>query len=56
MHGEELAGAPALVDARLGEGHVVLFSFNPFHRAFSMGSFPLVFNAMLHLGSNAGGK
>ena len=50
MHGEELAGAPAVVDAPLGRGHVVLFSFNPFHRAFTTGSYALVFNAMLHLG------
>ena len=48
MHGEELAGAPALVASPLGEGHVVMFSFDPFHRAFSTGSYPLVFNAMLN--------
>ena len=48
MHGEELAGAPALIDAPLGEGHVVLFAFNPFHRAFTTGSYALVFNAMMN--------
>jgi hypothetical protein len=46
--GEELAGAPALVDASLGSGHVVLFSFNPMWRHQTHGSFFLVFNAMLN--------
>ncbi len=47
-HGEEMAGAPALVDVPVGEGHVVLFGFDPFHRGISSGSYALVFNAMLH--------
>jgi hypothetical protein len=46
--GEELAGAPALVDASLGSGHVILFSFNPMWRHQTHGSFFLVFNAMLN--------
>lgn len=47
-NGDELAGAPALVDAQLGDGHVVLFSFNPFWRGETLGAYGLVFNAILH--------
>ncbi|HEX7050147.1 MAG TPA: M14 family zinc carboxypeptidase [Longimicrobiales bacterium] len=50
-HGAELAGAPALVDVRLGSGHVVMFSFNPMWRAGTLGSYALVFNALLHHGN-----
>jgi hypothetical protein len=46
--GEELAGTPALVDAPLGTGHVVMFNFNPMWRHETHGSFFLVFNAMLN--------
>ena len=46
--GTELAGAPALVDAPLGAGHIVMFSFNPMWRHQTQGSFALVFNAMLN--------
>ncbi len=47
-NGDELAGTPALIDAPLGDGHVVLFSFDPFHRAFSSGSYALVFNTIMN--------
>lgn len=47
----ELVGTPALIDARLGEGHVVMFSFNPFWRGGTLGSYALVFNALLHHGN-----
>ncbi len=30
--GKELSGAPAVVDAAIGDGHVVMFSINPFWR------------------------
>ena len=46
--GEELTGAPALLDAPLGNGHVVMFSFNPMWRHETHGSFFLVFNAVLN--------
>ena len=46
--GEELAGTPALIDASLGNGHVVMFGFNPMWRQETHGSFFLVFNAMLN--------
>ncbi|UCE40764.1 MAG: hypothetical protein JSV17_15155 [Candidatus Aminicenantes bacterium] len=54
--GSELAGAPAVVDCKLGEGHVVLFSINPMWRHQTHGSFFLVFNAMLHYGHLDVGK
>ncbi|HEX2166064.1 MAG TPA: M14 family zinc carboxypeptidase [Longimicrobiales bacterium] len=53
--GEELAHAPALVDVPLGAGHVVMFSFNPFWRSETLGSYALVFNALLHHGNLGAG-
>jgi hypothetical protein len=46
--GGEMANAPALVDAPLGDGHIVMFSFNPFWRGETLGSYGLVLNALLH--------
>jgi hypothetical protein len=46
--GEELAGSPALVDATIGKGHVVLFSFNPAWRSQTHGSYFFIFNALLN--------
>jgi hypothetical protein len=48
MNGEQMTAAPALIDSPLGNGHVVLFSFNPFWRSETLGSYALVFNAMMH--------
>jgi hypothetical protein len=47
-NGEELAGAPAVVDCKLGDGHIVMFSINPMWRHETHGSFCLVFNSMIH--------
>jgi len=47
-NGESLAGTPALLDVTLGEGHVILFSFNPFWRSETLGSYGLVFNTIMH--------
>jgi hypothetical protein len=47
-NGEVMLGAPVVVDASLGEGHVVLFSFNPMWRGATHGSYFLVFNTLLH--------
>jgi len=44
----EIAEKPAVVDVPHGKGHVVLFANNPMWRAETMGSFFLVFNAMLN--------
>jgi hypothetical protein len=54
-NGAELAHAPALVDVPLGSGHIVMFSFNPFWRSETLGSYALVFNALLHHGSLGAG-
>jgi hypothetical protein len=52
----ELAGTPAVVDCKLGEGHVVMFNINPMWRHQTHGSFFLVFNAMLHYDHLDAGK
>jgi hypothetical protein len=55
--GTELAQRAAVVDSPLGDGHVVLFSNNPFWRAETKGSYFLVFNAILNFDNlNAGRK
>jgi Zinc carboxypeptidase len=55
-NGGELAGSPALVDAPVGEGHVVMFAFNPFWRSGTLGSYGLLFNALLHHGNLGSGR
>ncbi|MEO8748545.1 MAG: M14 family zinc carboxypeptidase [Rhodanobacter sp.] len=47
-HGDEMAGRAAVVDARYGKGHVLLFSSNPIWRGETIGSYPLVFNAIVN--------
>ncbi len=47
-NGEEMIGMPALVDSKLGDGHIVMFSFNPMWRNQTRGSYFLVLNAMLN--------
>jgi hypothetical protein len=46
--GEELAGSPAIADVNLGQGHVVLFSFNPAWRSQTHGSYFFIFNTLLN--------
>ena len=46
--GSELAGRPAVIDAQLGNGHVVLFAIRPFWRWQTQGSFALAFNAIMN--------
>ncbi|MGH9380921.1 MAG: M14 family zinc carboxypeptidase [Thermoanaerobaculia bacterium] len=46
--GDRLAGRPAVVDVPLGDGHVLLFAINPIWRGETVGSYPLVLNALLH--------
>lgn len=46
--GGEMVNAPALVDAPRGDGHVVMFSFNPFWRGQTLGTYGMLFNALLH--------
>ena len=47
-YGRELANTPALVQAPLGRGNVVMFSFNPFWRGETLGTYAMVFNALMH--------
>jgi hypothetical protein len=54
--GSEMAGAPAVVDCKLGDGHVVLFSINPMWRHQTHGSYSLVLNAILHYDHLDAGK
>ena len=46
--GQEMAEHATVVDARLGQGHVLLFSSDPIYRAETIGTYPLVFNAILN--------
>ncbi|MBZ5725462.1 MAG: hypothetical protein LAP87_10730 [Acidobacteriia bacterium] len=55
-NGGELAQHAAVIDAPYGQGHVVLFSNNPFWRAETKGSYFLVFNAILNFDSLDAGR
>jgi hypothetical protein len=44
----EIAERAAVVDARYGKGHVLLFAGNPIWRGETLGSYPLVLNALTH--------
>jgi hypothetical protein len=46
--GNELAEKPAVIDSPMGKGHVVIFAINPFWRDETMGSFRLLFNALMN--------
>lgn len=48
QNGQSLAGRPAVVAARYGRGHVLLFANNPIWRGETIGSYALVFNAILN--------
>jgi hypothetical protein len=55
--GTEIAQHAAVIDVPVGDGHVVLFSNNPFWRGETQGSYFLVFNAILNFDQlNAGRK
>ncbi len=54
--GEDVAGRTNLVDAPIGRGHVVLFSFNPMYRGETIGSYTFVFNALLHFDNLGAGR
>ena len=47
-NGQALANRAAVVDAKLGEGHVVSFAIRPFWRWQTQGTYTLGFNAILN--------
>jgi hypothetical protein len=56
-NGGELAQHAAVIDSPFGDGHVVMFSNNPFWRAETKGSYFLVFNAIMNFDNlNTGRK
>ena len=56
-NGDEIAQRPAVIDVPSGNGHVILFSTNPFWRGQTKGSYMLVFNTILNWDNlNAGRK
>jgi hypothetical protein len=57
--GSAIEEKPIVVDAHLGEGNVLLFANNPVYRGETLGSYALVFNAILnydHLAKPAAAK
>ena len=53
--GADIAQRPAVVDAPLDKGHLVLFANNPIYRGETIGSYFLVFNTILNFDNlNAG--
>ncbi len=46
--GGEIEEKPIVVDAHLGAGNVLLFAINPIYRGETIGSYPLVFNAIMN--------
>ena len=49
--GSEMAERAAVVDAHYGKGHVLLFASNPMWRGETIGSYPLVLDAITHFNS-----
>ena len=45
-NGSEMAGRAAVVDAPLGQGHVILFGIRPMWRYETQGSYAMVLNAL----------
>jgi hypothetical protein len=46
LGGQHIAGQPAILEADIGEGSIVLFGFQPNYRAQTVATWPLLFNAM----------
>ena len=51
---QDLQGRPAVVDAPLGNGHVVMFAIRPFWRHQTQGSWALALNAIVNWNSLTG--
>ncbi|MGH9393872.1 MAG: hypothetical protein ACRD1E_06855, partial [Terriglobales bacterium] len=55
--GEAIAGQPAIIETKHGQGHVVMFAANPMWRNETSGAFAFLFNAVLNYQSlDAGGR
>jgi hypothetical protein len=55
--GGTIAQRPVVVDVPVERGHIVLFANNPVWRGYTMGTYALVFNTILHFDNlNAGRK
>jgi hypothetical protein len=54
--GNEIAEHPAVVDAPLGKGHVVMFSINPVWRGETQGTYSLVLNTVMNFDSLDAGR
>ncbi len=54
--GADIAQRPVVVDVPVGKGHVVLFANNPIWRGSTIGSYFLVFNALLNHDSLDAGR
>jgi hypothetical protein len=52
LGGEHVAGKPAIVEADVGAGSVVLFGFPPNYRGQTVATWPLLFNALVGTGSS----
>ena len=46
LGGEHIAGKPAILEADIGDGSLVLFGFQPNYRAQTVVTWPLLFNAI----------
>jgi hypothetical protein len=46
--GSAIEEKPIVVDAHYGQGNVILFANNPIYRGETIGSYPLVFNAIMN--------
>jgi hypothetical protein len=53
---DQIRGKAAIVDVPVGKGQVVLFTFNPFWRDISHGSYMFVFNAILNFNYRPAGR
>jgi hypothetical protein len=54
--GGDIAQHPAVVDAPVGKGHVVLFSINPVYRGETRGTYAMVLNAIVNFDSLSAGR
>ena len=54
--GADIAQRAVVVDVPVGKGHVVLFANNPIYRGETIGSYFLVFNAILNFDSLDAGR